>query len=79
MFKWGNMATGYEDAEYQVDSGSALETRQQGWAKLGSYTANLALERRGGDGEDLLSVLGNTRINDRELTYSEVCRSGEPD
>lgn len=76
MFKWGNMSIGFEDAEYQVESGSALETRQQGSMNLGSYCAKLALERRGGDGEDLLTVLGNAEINGRKLTDLELVHNG---
>jgi cytochrome P450 len=76
MFKWGNMAIGFEDSEYQVESGSALETRRQGIANLGEYSAALARQRRGGHGEDLLSVLGNARIYDRELTEGELAYNG---
>src|SRR5216683_2927517 len=65
MFTWGNMALGFEDAEYQVESGSPLETRHQGAANLGRYCVQHALERRGG--EDLLSVLGNAGINGAKL------------
>ncbi|MBV8362072.1 MAG: cytochrome P450 [Deltaproteobacteria bacterium] len=70
------MAIGYEDEEYQTASGSPLETRQHGAMSLGHYCARLALERRGGDGDDLLSVLGNAEINDRKLTESELVHNG---
>jgi cytochrome P450 len=76
MFKWGNMIAGNEDPEYQVESGSALETRQQGSLNIGNYCIRAALERRGGDGEDLLSVLGNARINGRLLTERELAHNG---
>lgn len=76
MFKWGNMSLGFEDAEYQVESGSPLETRQQGAANLGTYCARLALERRGADGDDLLSVLGDATINGRLLTDEELAHNG---
>lgn len=76
MFRWGNMSAGQEDPEYQVESGSPLETQQQGVAGIGSYTAKLALERRGGDDEDLLSVLGNAKIGDRYLTEGELFHNG---
>jgi cytochrome P450 len=76
MFTWGNMALGFEDAEYQVESGSAMETRQQGVTNLGRYCVQHALERRGGDGEDLLSVLGNAEINGRKLTEGELFHNG---
>ncbi len=76
MFKWGNMALGNEDPEYQTESRSPLETRQQGTINLGSYSAQLALERRGGDGDDLLSVLGNAEIDGRKLTQAELMHNG---
>ena len=76
MFKWGNMIAGNEDPEYQVESGSALETRQEGSLSIGKYCIKAALERRGGDGEDLLSVLGNARINGRLLTDRELAHNG---
>jgi len=76
MFRWGNMIAGNEDAEYQVESGSALETRQHGTLNIGKYCQKAALERRGGDGEDLLSVLGNAQINGRLLTERELAHNG---
>jgi cytochrome P450 len=76
MFKWGNMALGNEDPEYQTESRSPLETRQQGSLNLGSYCAKLASERRGGEGEDLLSVLGNAELNGRKLTETELMHNG---
>ncbi len=43
---------------------------------IGRYCTKAALERRGGDGEDLLSVLGNARINGRLLTDRELAHNG---
>jgi cytochrome P450 len=76
MFKWGNMIAGNEDPEYQVESGSPVETRQEGTASIGRYCAKAALERRGGDGEDLLSVLGNAQIKGRPLSERELGHNG---
>jgi cytochrome P450 len=76
MFRWGNMIAGNEDAEYQVESGSALETRQQGTRNIGNYCIKAALARRGGDGEDLLDVLANARIGGRLLTERELAHNG---
>jgi cytochrome P450 len=76
VFKWGNMSIGFEDEEYQTASGSALETRQQGAINIGRYCAKLTLERRGGEGEDLLTVLGNAEINGRKLTELELVYNG---
>jgi cytochrome P450 len=76
MFKWGNMALGNEDPEYQTESKSPRETRHQGSFNLGSYCSKLALERRGGDGDDLLTVLGNAELNGRKLTEDELRHNG---
>ncbi len=76
MFRWGNMIAGNEDTEYQVESGSAVETRQQGTLNIGHYCIKAALARRGRDGEDLLSVLGNARIDGRLLTDRELAHNG---
>jgi cytochrome P450 len=76
MFKWGNMVVGFEDAEYQTASGSPLETQQQGGMNLRRYCARLALERRGGTGEDLLTVLGNAELNGKKLTELQLMHNG---
>jgi cytochrome P450 len=76
MFKWGNMVAGNEDPEYQVDSGSALDTRQEGSRSIGRYCMDASLDRRGGSGEDLLSVLGDATINGRLLTQTELAHNG---
>ena len=76
VFKWGNMSIGFEDTEYQNESGSPMETRQEGVMKLGGYCAQLALERRGGHGEDLLTVLGNAEINGAKLTDIQLFHNG---
>jgi len=76
MLRWGNMIGGNEDPEAQGESGSALETRQQGTRSIGNYCIQAAMERRGGDGEDLLSVLGNARIDGRFLTERELAHNG---
>ena len=36
MFKWGNMIAGNEDPEYQVESGSAVDTRMEGTRSIGN-------------------------------------------
>src|SRR5216684_6154582 len=88
MFKWGNMIAGNEDPEYQVESGSPVETRMEGTLNIGQYCVKAALERRGRgaaesarsglvtDGEDLLTVLGNAQINGRPLTERELAHNG---
>jgi cytochrome P450 len=76
MFTWGNMVAGNEDPEYQVDSGSPLDTRQEGSRNIGLYCLEAALERRGGDSQDLLGVLGNATIDGRLLTRTELAHNG---
>ena len=76
VFKWGNMSIGFEDAEYQTASASPMETRRLGVMNLGTYCANLALQRRGGDGEDLLTVLGNAEVNGQKLTELQLFHNG---
>jgi cytochrome P450 len=76
MFMWGNMIAGNEDPEYQVESGSPVDTRMEGTVNIGRYCTKAALARRGGDGDDLLSVLGNARINGRLLTDRELAHNG---
>src|SRR5258705_6557469 len=63
MFTWGNMALGFEDAEYQVESGSATETRRHGVTNLGGDCLQYALEPRRGRGADVLSLLGDSGSN----------------
>jgi cholest-4-en-3-one 26-monooxygenase len=70
------MVAGNEDTEYQVKSGSPLDTRQEGSRNIGNYCLVAALERRGGSGEDPLSVLGNATIRGRFLTDSELAHNG---
>jgi cytochrome P450 len=76
VFKWGNMSIGFEDAEYQTESASPMETRQEAVKNLGAYCAELAMQRRGGDGEDLLSVLGNAEVNGQKLTELQLFHNG---
>src|SRR5260370_25171306 len=59
MFTWGNIALGFEDAEYQVESGSATETRRQGVFNLGGGCGQHAAERRGGVGGGLPRLLAH--------------------
>ena len=49
---------------------------REGTVSIGKYCVKAALERRGGDGEDLLSVLGNAHIKGRSLTDRELAHNG---
>jgi cytochrome P450 len=74
MFTWANMAAGAEDPEFQV--GSALDTRRDGDASIFKYCAQMALERRGGDGDDLLGIIGNAAPDGRKLNWRELGHNG---
>lgn len=75
MFDLVNQAMGPEDPEYQVGS-SPAETRMNAWAQAVAYCTRLALERRGGAGTDLLSVIGNAEVMGRQLTNEEIGFNG---
>jgi cytochrome P450 len=76
MFDLVNQAMGPEDPEYNVES-SAAETRNKAWAAAVGYCIKTALERRGGTGTDLLSVIANARVLDgRLLTEEEIGYNG---
>jgi cytochrome P450 len=75
MFKWANMVIGGEDPEYQV--GSAMQTAMMGGMHLFTYCLELAKRRREIPGHDLLSVIGNARLdgellNDMEIGHNAV-------
>ena len=74
MYDWANMAMGHEDPEYQL--GSSSETRRAGFGNLFSYTRKLAFERRGKSGSDLLTMLGNTRIDGQLLSEEQIGHGG---
>src|SRR5215472_13106410 len=70
MFKWGNMALGHEDPEFQV--GNAADTQRQGFQGLADFCFKLAQERRRHPGSDLISLIANGEIDGKKLTDSEV-------
>jgi cytochrome P450 len=70
MFKWGNMALGHEDPEFQV--GNAAETQRQGFEGLANYCFELARKRRHNSGDDLISLIANGDIDGKRLTDPEV-------
>jgi cytochrome P450 len=71
MYDLVNQAMGAEDPEYKVGS-SAAATRNNAWAQAISHLTELALERRGGDGADLLSLIANAQVMGRLLERDEV-------
>lgn len=73
LLRWAAMTVGNDDPEFQV--GSSLESRRQGNFAIYDYSRRMALERRGGDGSDLLTVMGNAvvmgeRLSERELGFT---------
>jgi cytochrome P450 len=69
MFKWGNMALGHEDPEFQV--GNAAETMRQGFQGLADCCFGLAKQRRDDPGDDLITLIANGEIDGKKLTDSE--------
>jgi cytochrome P450 len=55
------MSAAPEDPEWSV--GSVLETSSQGTGNLVGYCTRLALERRGGSGGDILTMLANATVD----------------
>ncbi len=71
MFKCANMVIGGEDPEYQV-GGSAMQTAMMGGMQLFNYCLDLAKKRRANPGRDLLSVIGNARLDGEPLNDMEI-------
>ncbi|MGO9062736.1 MAG: cytochrome P450 [Candidatus Binataceae bacterium] len=71
MFRWGNMALGHEDPEFQV-VGDPAETQRQGFHGMGQYGFKLATQRRGDLGDDLISLIANGEIDGQKLSDAEV-------
>jgi cytochrome P450 len=73
LLRWAAMTVGNDDPEFQV--GSSLESRRKGNFAIYDYSRRLALERRGGAGGDLVTVMGNAvvmgeRLSERELGFT---------
>lgn len=75
MLRWGQMALGGNDPEFQ--QGSATETILTGFRSMFQYTGKLGMERRGCPFTDPLSQLANTKVAGKELTASEVAYNGQ--
>ncbi len=75
LLRWAAMTVGNDDPEFQV--GSSLESRRQGNFAIYDYSRRLALERRGGAGTDLLTVMGNAVVMGDQLTERELGFTGD--
>lgn len=74
LYHWNNMLAAPDDPEWSV--GSALETSQVATVNLVGYCAKLALERRGGDGQDIMSLLARTEVNGELLSPEKLGFNG---
>jgi cholest-4-en-3-one 26-monooxygenase len=75
LLRWAAMTVGNDDPEFRV--GSSLESRRQGNFAIYDYSRRLALERRGGAGSDLLTVMGNAVVLGETLTERELGFTGD--
>jgi cytochrome P450 len=75
MFTWANMAMAAEDPEYQIEGG-ATATKNAGYTGIFTYVLQLAMERRGKPGDDLLSLISNCKVDGRLLSEEEVGHNG---
>jgi cytochrome P450 len=69
---WTDAVVGATDPEYQKAGDSAHETRLRASDELYQYFADLAKERRQGDGDDLVSVLVRAEIDGAPLSAREL-------
>ena len=75
LLRWAAMTVGNDDPEFQV--GSSLESRRQGNFAIYDYSRRIALERRGGAGSDLLTVMGNAVVMGEQLSERELGFTGD--
>ena len=68
IFDLSNRLIGFDDPEFQ----NSPEDGKQAAAEMWLYAHQLASERRGGDGDDLLSVLLRAEVDGERLTEPEV-------
>ncbi|MBJ19216.1 MAG: cytochrome P450 [bacterium] len=69
---WANAVVGATDPQYQRPDETAHETRLRASAELYAYFGELTDDRRGGDGEDLVSVLTRAEIDGAPLTPHQL-------
>lgn len=67
LFDWTNMAIGSQDPEYQVDGEDPGATGQRAQIELFQYFAKLLEEKRRNPGDDLISVVATTPLDDGNL------------
>jgi cholest-4-en-3-one 26-monooxygenase len=67
VFDWSNRLIGFDDPEFQT----SLEDARAAAAEMWAYANELAEQRRGQEGRDLVTVLVNARIDGEQLTEME--------
>ncbi len=67
LFDWTNMAIGSQDPEYQIEGAQAGETGRRAQVELFSYFAKLLEEKRKSPGDDLISAIATTPLEDGNL------------
>ena len=72
LFDWTNAVVAPAEPAYQQDGETAQETRLRASAALYDYFGRLAAGRKGGEGDDLVTVLANTRIDGAPLAAHEL-------
>ena len=76
MLRWGRMAIGGTDPEFQQGA-SAADTIRSGFRSIREYCGRLSTERRGCPMSDPLTQLANAKVGDRALTDSEIAYNGQ--
>lgn len=69
VFDWSNHLVGFDDPEYQTSMADGREAGMQMWM----YALELAEQRAGGHGDDLVSVLLRAEVDGEQLTQMEMC------
>jgi cholest-4-en-3-one 26-monooxygenase len=67
IFDWSNQLIGFDDPEFQ----NSMEDARMAAAGIWGFANNLAQQRKGGDGEDLVSVLMRAEVDGSELSIME--------
>ncbi len=74
MYIWNNMFASPDDPEFSI--GTPIETAGAALTKINGYCLGLALERRAGDGADLISVMARTEVDGRLLSNEQLAYNG---
>lgn len=72
LFHWTNAVVAPAEPAYRLGEETAHETRLRASNELYNYFAALALERQGGTGDDLVTVLANAEVGGERLSHHEL-------